>query len=50
MKFKNISSGVIITPNSEFVIEQLKKSSDYVEVKEPVKKENKEESKSTKSK
>jgi hypothetical protein len=39
MKFKNINSGVILTPSNNFVIEQLKKSKDYVEVKEQPKKE-----------
>ena len=43
MRFKNINSGVILTPNSDFVIEQLKKSKDYVEVKEQPKKEIKKE-------
>ena len=43
MKFKNINSGVILTPNSNFVIEQLKKSKDYEEVKEQPKKEIKKE-------
>lgn len=41
MKFKNINSGVVLAPNSEFVIEQLKKSQEYIEFKEEAKKENK---------
>jgi len=33
MKFKQINTGVILETNNEFVIEQLKKSADYEEVK-----------------
>ena len=43
MKFKNITTGVVLEPTSEFVIEQLKKSNEYVEVKEQPKKETKKE-------
>lgn len=41
MKFKQISTGVILEANNEFVINQLKKSTDYEEVKEFTKKEEK---------
>lgn len=43
MKFKNVTTGVVLTPTSEFVIEQLRKSNDYVELKEQPKKEIKKE-------
>ena len=33
MKFKQINTGVILETNNQFVIEQLKKSVDYEEVK-----------------
>ena len=33
MKFKQLGTGVILETNNEFVIEQLKKSTDYEEVK-----------------
>ena len=33
MKFKQINTGVILETNNQFVIEQLKKSTDYEEVK-----------------
>ena len=33
MKFKQINTGVILETNNEFVINQLKKSADYEEVK-----------------
>lgn len=39
MKFKQISTGVILETKNEFVIEQLKKSADYEEVKQFTKKE-----------
>ena len=50
MKFRNINTGVILTPSSDFVVEQLKKSGLYEEVKEAPKKEIKEEKKSNKTK
>ena len=50
MKFKNISTGVVLIPSSDFVIEQLKKSGLYEEIKEAPKKEIKEEKKSIKTK
>ena len=50
MKLKNIKTGVILNPNSDFVIEQLKKSGLYEEVKDAPKKEIKEEKKSIKTK
>lgn len=34
MKFKNKTTGVIIEVTSEFVLEQMKKSADYEELKE----------------
>ena len=43
MKFKNKTTGVILIPSSKEVIEQLKKSKDYEEVKEQPKKEIKKE-------
>lgn len=39
MKFKQINTGAILETNNEFVIEQLKKSADYEEIKEFTKKE-----------
>ena len=39
MKFKQINTGAILETNNEFVIEQLKKSADYEEVKQFTKKE-----------
>ncbi len=39
MKFKQISTGAMLETNNEFVIEQLKKSTDYEEVKQFTKKE-----------
>jgi len=39
MKFKQLSTGAILKTNNEFVINQLKKSTDYEEVKEFTKKE-----------
>lgn len=41
MKFKQISTGAMLEVNNEFVIEQLKKSTDYEEVKQFTKKEEK---------
>ena len=41
MKFKQINTGVLLETNNEFVIEQLKKSADYEEVKQFTKKEEK---------
>ena len=35
MKFINKTTGVIVEPSSEFVVEQMKKSVDYKEYKEP---------------
>ena len=43
MKFKQINTGAILETNNEFVIEQLKKSTDYEEVKLLSKKEEVEE-------
>lgn len=37
MKFKNKNTGVIIDVTSEFVLEQIKKSTDYEEIKEKTK-------------
>ena len=34
MKFKNNNTGVIIDVTSVFVLEQIKKSTDYEEIKE----------------
>jgi hypothetical protein len=39
MKFKQLGTGVILETNNEFVIGQLKKSTDYEEVKQFTKKE-----------
>lgn len=39
MKFKQISTGAMLETNNEFVIGQLKKSTDYEEVKQFTKKE-----------
>lgn len=39
MKFKQLSTGAILETNNEFVINQLKKSTDYEEVKVFTKKE-----------
>ena len=39
MKFKQLGTGVILETNNEFVINQLKKSADYEEVKVFTKKE-----------
>lgn len=38
MKFKNISTGVILEPKTKLVEEQLSKSNMYKEVKETAKK------------
>ena len=35
MKFINKTTGIILEPSSEFVVEQMKKSVDYKEYKEP---------------
>lgn len=34
MKFKNKTTGVILKVTNEFVLEQMKKSADYEEIKE----------------
>lgn len=34
MKFKNKTTGVILEVTNEFVLEQMKKSTDYEEIKE----------------
>ena len=34
MKFKNKNTGVILTITNEFVLEQMRKSTDYEEIKE----------------
>lgn len=39
MKFKQLGTGVILETNNEFVIGQLKKSTDYEEVRQFTKKE-----------
>lgn len=39
MKFKQLSTGAILETNNEFVINQLKKSTDYEEVREFTKRE-----------
>ena len=39
MKFKQLNTGAILETNNEFVINQLKKSADYEEVKQFTKKE-----------
>jgi hypothetical protein len=39
MKFKQLNTGAILETNNEFVINQLKKSKDYEEIKEFTKKE-----------
>lgn len=39
MKFKQLNTGAILETNNEFVINQLKKSEDYEEVKQFTKKE-----------
>jgi hypothetical protein len=39
MEFKQLNTGAILKTNNEFVIEQLKKSADYEEVKHFTKKE-----------
>lgn len=39
MKFKQLNTGAILETKNEFVINQLKKSTDYEEVKEFTKKE-----------
>lgn len=39
MKFKQVNTGAILETNNDFVIEQLKKSADYEEVKQFTKKE-----------
>ena len=49
MKFKQINTGVILETKNEFVIEQLKKSADYEEVKAFYEKEPVEEKKDKKS-
>lgn len=45
MEFKQLNTGAILKTNNEFVIEQLKKSADYEEVKQFTKKEETAESK-----
>lgn len=39
MKFKQLSTGAILETNNEFVINQLKKSTNYEEIREFTKKE-----------
>lgn len=39
MKFKQLSTGAILETNNEFVLNQLKKSTDYEEVREFTKRE-----------
>lgn len=39
MKFKQLNTGAILETNNEFVINQLKKSANYEEVKQFTKKE-----------
>lgn len=39
MKFKQLNTGATLETNNEFVIKQLKNSSDYEEVKQFTKKE-----------
>ena len=41
MKFKQVNTGAILETSNEFVIEQLKKSTDYEEIKVLSKKEEK---------
>jgi len=41
MKFRNITTGVLLETTSEFVIEQMKKNDNFEEVKEEVKKSSK---------
>lgn len=43
MKFKQVNTGAILETSNEFVIEQLKKSTDYEEIKVLSKKEEVEE-------
>ena len=55
MKFKNKTTGVILEVTNEFVLEQMKKSADYEEIKETPKfnkevKETKEDLKEKKNK
>lgn len=55
MKFKNKTTGVILEVTNEFVLEQMKKSTDYEEIKETPKfnkevKETKEDLKEKKNK
>lgn len=50
MKFKQLNTGAILETNNDFVINQLKKSADYEEVKEFTKKEESVEEKVEKKK
>jgi hypothetical protein len=50
MKFKQLGTGVILETNNEFVINQLKKSAEYEEVKVFTKKEESVEEKVDKKK
>ncbi len=50
MKFKQLSTGAILETNNEFVINQLKKSTDYEEVREFTKREESVEEKVDKKK
>lgn len=50
MKFKQLNTGAILETNNEFVIKQLKNSTDYEEVKEFTKKEDSVEEKKDKKK
>ena len=50
MKFKQLSTGAILETNNEFVINQLKKSTDYEEVREFTKREESVEEKIDKKK
>jgi hypothetical protein len=49
MKFKQLGTGAILETNNEFVIGQLKKSTDYEEVKQFTKKEEPVEEKAEKT-
>lgn len=50
MKFRNRTTGIILKPKSEEVIEQLRKNTDYEEVKMVVVKDFEEKETSKKSK
>lgn len=50
MKFKNKTTGVMLTVTNEFVLEQIRKSTEYEEVKEVRKEEPKIEKVDKKSK